>query len=206
MQILVNGKNYASWETVLVNPVDATFGQVMKQVSTKLLSDGQLVTKLVVDGGDITGTEHENIDVRSDIELIEITSNSPAGLIIESMDVISEWLEPLSKSIMKCADEFRLGDDGKAVESFIQVVDGFRLLMVGISQVLRLIQAHFPDINTDVILDYQNGFSGQLDELIEAQQNQDLIMLADLLEYEIYEQLGRWDEIKSAFSEKIIQA
>jgi hypothetical protein len=196
MQILVNGKTYKS-QGAGVDHSSQSFGQVMENVSSELLSSGQLVTKLMVDGGDVTGEDRDTIDKRCDIDLIEITSLSPADLLRNSLAVIDEWLEPMRRMILKSADEYRLGNDAVAVESLLQVIEGFRLLMVGISQVLRLMQMHFPERNRETIIEFQNDFSRHLDDIIEAQKNQDLIMLADLLEYEIIENLDGWAKVSS---------
>ena len=73
-----------------------------------------------------------------------------------------------------------------------RIIDNFELLKSGVTQMGRILTRYLPGELAVVITGFSGTFEPLLDEVISAQENRDLILLADLLEYELSEGLESW--------------
>jgi hypothetical protein len=190
MRILVNGEVRADLES-LAGALPA--GQALEQVGAALFREGVLVVGVRVDGHDVTGEDRSSWGERGDVGELALATQTPGGLLEASLRVSREWLPPLRTELTGCADHFRLGDDAQAIEGLMRVVEGLRLLFVGVGQIQRLLESQeLP--GADSVAEFQAEIPRLLDEVIEAQEGRDWILLADLLEYDVMEQLATWEE------------
>jgi HPt (histidine-containing phosphotransfer) domain-containing protein len=169
-------------------------GEALRELGRILDGEGLLMTHLEVDGENLTGVDRSELDRRQDVARLTVEAHRPAVLIGRTLDISREWLPPLKRELTACAERFRSGEDSVAIESLLQVIEGLRLLLTGAAQIVRLAELRLPDLPLDGLQGFQQQMSEHLDELIEAQEGQDWILLADLLEYDVRERLDRWQE------------
>jgi len=199
MRILVNGEVRADLET-LAGTLPA--GQALEQAGAALFREGMLVVGVRVDGHDVTGEDRSAWGERVDVGELALVTQTPGGLLEASLRVSREWLPPLRAELSGCADHFRLGDDAQAIEALMRVVEGLRLLFVGVGQIQRLLESQqLP--GAAQVAEFQAEIPRLLDEVIEAQEGRDWILLADLLEYDVMEQLAAWEETSSLLLENL---
>lgn len=170
-------------------------GEALRELGRVLDADGLLMTRLDVDGQNLTGADRSAIDGRRDMGELRVEAQTPAQLVGQTLSLSREWVPPLKREIFACAGRFRSGDDATAMESLLQVIEGLRLLLTGVAQVQRLCELRVPGLALDPLRDYQTAMSAHLDELIEAQEGRDWILLADLLEYDVAERLDGWETV-----------
>jgi len=199
MRILVNGEVREDLEK-LAGSLPA--GQALEQVGAALFREGVLVVGVRVDGHDVTGEDRSSWGERGDVGELALATQTPGGLLEASLRVSQEWLPPLRAELTGCADHFRLGDDAQAIEALMRVVEGLRLLFVGVGQIQRLLDSHGLDAEGRVA-SFQAEIPRLLDEIIEAQEGRDWILLADLLEYDVTEQLALWEEASGHLLESL---
>lgn len=92
--------------------------------------------------------------------------------ITEILEETFEYIDRLINGINTVMNGYRSGNEGKAHELMVHVIDGF-------SWVLEVINATKLSKNIDITI---NEF---LEEMIIAYKNLDYVLLCDLLEYEI---------------------
>jgi hypothetical protein len=199
MRILVNGSRREELETMLA---DFAPGELMEKLGTLLFQEGQLVVGVKVDGLDVTGGDRAEWGRRADVHELALTTETPRQLVMDSVRVSREWLPPLRVELSACADHFRLGDDAQAIDSLIRVVEGLRLLFVGVGQIQRLLTGQKSESGARVE-EFQTEIPRLLDEIIAAQEGRDWILLADLLEYDVADQLLGWEEMCDSILEEL---
>lgn len=194
MRIVVNGERRAELESRLAGQ-DA--GLVLEHLGAELFRQDQLVVKVELDGENLTGMDREQWSARKDVEELRLETQSPKTLLGNSLRVSREWLAPLRTELLGCADRFRLGDDAQAIDGLIRVTEGLRLLFMGMGQIQRLAvgqgllqEAGLPE---RLVEDFQAEIPRLLDEIIQAQENRDWILVADLLEYDVMDRLANWE-------------
>lgn len=108
----------------------------------------------------------------SDNEKLEVllTAKEYAGRLIEGIDATVQL--------------FQGGNEGRANENMLDIIDGLQWLISAISSTwdIQREKIHVSDINE------------HLAEMVSAFENTDYVLLADLLEYEITPVLKDWEE------------
>lgn len=93
----------------------------------------------------------------------------------EALKTASKYIGNLKMGIMSSADNFQSGEENKALESIPLIVDGIDWL----TQVIQLTK----DIQkSEISLEELNE---RLEEIVEAVENSDFILVGDLFQYEL---------------------
>ncbi|MDF2801706.1 MAG: hypothetical protein K0S61_1609 [Anaerocolumna sp.] len=125
---------------------------------------------------------HLNFDIRGKGE--EIMNEK-----IEALQTVFEYIEKLYPAVISCADEVRIGNLAEGYEIIASISQGLDWIV----NVLWLTQ----DIHKIDATELRNTVI----EFVEALENEDTVLIADLLQYEIGEQLEKWYEtLKSTLS------
>lgn len=103
---------------------------------------------------------------------------------IETLESAYDYIRRLCQGIEENIELYRSGRETEANEMFIQVVDGFTWVV----DALALTR----DAQADAI-DFSNT-KEICGEMIEALENKDTVLIADMLEYEVLPLLDNWHE------------
>ncbi|MCA9783296.1 MAG: hypothetical protein KDC10_10170 [Calditrichaeota bacterium] len=190
MQIIVNGEPWALPSGVPLGGLD--YRSLMEQVALAMRDSGLLITHVRVNGEDVTGRDLNAIDGLGKPQSLELGVHRPEELVAESLKVTAEMVAPLRRDLATCADQLRIGDEATATLVLFRIIDNFELLKSGVTQMGRILTRYLPGELAVVITGFSGTFEPLLDEVISAQENRDLILLADLLEYELSEGLESW--------------
>ncbi len=199
MHILVNGTRREDLETRHAGLLP---GDLLEILGTEFFRAGQLVVGVHVDGTDVTGADRSDWGQRAGVQELALLIQTPGQLLAGSLKVSLEWLPLLRTELGSCADRFRLGEDAQALDALIRVVEGLRLLFLGIGQIQRLLLNQ--ELASSALVEgFQAEIPRLLDEIIASQEGRDWILLADLLEYDVMDQLTRWEETAAALLEEL---
>ncbi|SHK14381.1 hypothetical protein SAMN02745883_01365 [Caminicella sporogenes DSM 14501] len=102
----------------------------------------------------------------------------------EVLNGLYMYLERLISGIIKTAELYQGGNEGKANENMIDIIDGINWIIEGITATSEIQKEK---INITDMNEY-------FDEIVQAFENSDYILLSDLLEYEIVPVLKNWKE------------
>ncbi len=180
-----------------------TLEEVLQSLAEDFRDEGLLVTQVILNGTDVTGKPQEEVHALGAPQKVEIRARRPEELVADSLAVTAEMVGPLQRELAECADKLRIGDEANATLMLFRVIDSFQLLKMGVSHIGRILRMQLPDVDRGVLDEFIDRLDGQLSEVVAAQESQDLILLADLLEYEIGESLEEWQQQVSEMGKRL---
>ena len=132
----------------------------------------------------------------SRIETLETEVFSLNQILEKNIANARDYLKKLIPGLQQASDLFRTGNEQEANKFFINIIDGMEWFSQVVDSIAKATESELTDI-ISVGRDFQDR-QDQLVELsrqmVEANQNQDWVLLADLLEYEILPYYSGWGE------------
>ena len=195
MKLLINGKEE------IVSFMGETLGDLLSHIETKGVAQGNVIRSKKINGQESSA---DSSVVRktpfSEIKILEIEISTLSGIINKNIDNADAYLIRLIPGIEKSVELFRMGNEQEANKFFINIIDGIDWL----SQVLDMIlaaKAISPDtvFGGKSIQDRRTSLVGFTQQMVDANKNQDWVLLADLLEYEILPYYQEWSELLPHF-------
>lgn len=189
---------------IFINGMESTFsfqGETLGDVLDKILASqpekGSYFSKILLNDKDVAS---DSAEIRHtpvpQIETLEAEITSLKEILEKNVVNAQDYLKKLLPGIQKAADLFRSGSEQEANKFFLNIIDG----MDWFSEVMDTI-AEVNDLQTEaVVLDRKNfqtrqeKLVGWTQQMVEANKNNDWVLLADLLEYEILPYYSEWDE------------
>ncbi|NLM96918.1 MAG: hypothetical protein GX175_04800 [Halanaerobiaceae bacterium] len=134
---------------------------------------------------------------KDDIKIIEFVTQSTGELIKETLNEVERYLPVLKTGVLDTADLFRNGKDREANEKYQLIIEGIGWYTEVISGILALMDndGYYQQVQKTL-----NEFNESLTDLMIAHQKDDLILLADILEYEISEFIDEFISISQHIS------
>ena len=195
MKLLVNGKE----ETV--SYIGETLGDLLLHIEKEGVPQGNVVRSIKIDGQESSPNSPEAQKTPlSEIATLEVEISTLSDIINKNIENADAYLIRLIPGIEKSVELFRMGNEQEANKFFINVIDGIDWL----SQVLDMIltaKAISPDTVFDgkSIQDRRASLVGLTQQMVDANKNQDWVLLADLLEYEILPYYQEWSNLLPHF-------
>ena len=195
MKLLINGKEE------IVSFMGETLGDLLSHIETKGVAQGNVIRSMKINGQESSA---DSSVVRktpfSEIKILEIEISTLSGIINKNIENADAYLIRLIPGIEKSVELFRMGNEQEANKFFINIIDGIDWL----SQVLDMIlaaKAISPDtvFGGKSIQDRRTSLVGFTQQMVDANKNQDWVLLADLLEYEILPYYQEWSELLPHF-------
>ena len=195
MKLLVNGKE----ETV--SCMGETLGDLLLHIEKEGVPQGNVVRSIKIDGQKSSPDSPEVQKTQlSEIATLEVEISTLSDIINKNIENADAYLIRLIPGIEKSVELFRMGNEQEANKFFINIIDGIDWL----SQVLDMIltaKAISPDTVFDgkSIQDRRASLVGLTQQMVDANKNQDWVLLADLLEYEILPYYQEWSNLLPHF-------
>ncbi|MDD4975216.1 MAG: hypothetical protein PHY93_12735 [Bacteriovorax sp.] len=120
--------------------------------------------------------------------------NGSLQLAFESIDSCFGYVDYITSRIQKLVGFYNAGELDQANETFIEVVDLMDLYIQLISKVYRVIRAELQgqSFKDESIQKLEIHLLSVIKALLMAKEKEDIIMLCDLLEYELVDNLIQW--------------
>jgi uncharacterized protein YicC (UPF0701 family) len=173
MKILIDGTE---------TPLSGSFGnleEVLQEILRNRISGGKIVCTVRLNGENYS--EKAPHDARKieigDIYTLEIGTTDKTEICRSFLENSGMIFDDLRESVQKISGLFRMADEKEANRHFVKFLESYRDLI----QMLRQSEGILK-------LDFQENLVSLeklSDEIIAAQEKEDWIMLADLLEYEL---------------------
>lgn len=183
MIVLVNGKS----QDIKIASISTLLDVITKiEVS---LPQGHIITEVILNDKILESNWYHNaskiylLDEDKLVVRVEESSLIAREVLLNS----KEQLKMLLKEIEEIADAFRIQDDTEANAKFVQGIENLQWFLKILEDATILLGKPLDSIvDNDVsFTNYINELVGQLDKVIDIQQQKDWIMLADVLEYEL---------------------
>ncbi|MBD3165009.1 hypothetical protein GF324_00255 [bacterium] len=172
-------------------------GDVIGSMATTL-DKSRCVVKVHLDGEDITGKADRHLEPIGTYSRLEVMTGEVTALAHETIQTIAEFHETVIKEFSKAAEEFRMGDVEKSNQILVNCLDGLEIVVRSTQSAANLLKKKASEIQTPSgnLMEVGHRINEMFDEMIEAQTQQDTILLADLIEYELIPVMEDW---RSAF-------
>lgn len=192
MEVIVDGQAVAVPEENVQTIADVV-GSISKDLDVK-----RRVIRVIVDGQDITGRAEEHLKPKNGTQKVEVTTGLASELALDMLQNIQEFHGALEVELSRTADEFRIGNVEKSNELFARCLDGLQILVKTTISVANLLQVDSNDVKAGntMMQAVVERVSDVLGELIQAQMNNDSILIADLIEYELSPLLEDWSDAR----------
>jgi len=195
MKLLVNGKE----ETV--SYMGETLGDLLLHIEKDGVPQGNVVRSIKIDGEESSpDSPAAQKTPLSEIATLEVEISTLSDMINKNVENADAYLIRLIPGIEKSVELFRMGNEQEANKFFINIIDGIDWL----SQVLDMIltaKAISPDTVFDgkSIQDRRASLMDLTQQMVDANKNQDWVLLADILEYEILPYYQEWSNLLPHF-------
>lgn len=201
-----------------------SFGELMACLAKRAAREGDSILKVKLNGEDITGKDRTSIDPLplDQVKEIEIQTGDPQVLARTSLYSVADFLEKLLIQLQDSAELLRVGYSERSNQSYLRCIDGLQVFMHSLESCRRLLGISFellivpagPEGGLISAAENRRHMFEVLDSMIEAQTNQDWVLLSDLLEYELVPVLEDWrriipeilGEAQAASSEGLVRA
>lgn len=175
-----------------------TLGIILDSMVSK--TPGSYIRRIWLDGKESPSDDREALQKNpSDIDSLEVELANLKDLVATNLANALEYLKKLIPGFEQAADLFRAGNEQEANKYYLQILDGIDWF----SQVVSIImnpdegEMKLPDADEDNLKARQKKLTDLMSQMLEANQNQDWVLLADILEYEMVPFYKDWEKILS---------
>ena len=172
-------------------------GETLKEVLDAILKSRQdsYIRRIWLEGQEVSSSAQDTLMTStSSIELLELELAYLADLLANNLGNAKEYLEKLIPGFQKAADLFRMGNEQEAHKFYLQILDGIDWFS---QVVLNIVKSRGNQVEGQSLGDRQEKLPGLMAQMLEANQNQDWVLMADLLEYEMIPYYEDWQETLS---------
>ncbi|MBS1261898.1 MAG: hypothetical protein MAG453_01233 [Calditrichaeota bacterium] len=170
-----------------------TVGDVVGTVAQEI-DESLRIVRVCYNGEDITGQPDRHLEPVHGSGDFELETADAKQLALETLESIEQFHGELTRELTRSADEFRSGSFERSNEIFARCIDGLQVLLRTTHSTAALLQLDAESVTAgnQNLTELTEKISGLLSELIEAQENRDGILIADLIEYELQVMLEDW--------------
>lgn len=120
--------------------------------------------------------------------------NESLELAFESLESCNGYVDHIIGRIQKCVGHFNGNQAQEANEELVQVIELMDLYIQLMSKVYKIIRRHDKDqiLKDESLQKLEIHLLSVVRALLQAKEKNDLIMLCDLLEYELIDNLTQW--------------
>ena len=195
MQVTINDQSL---------PVDLshlrTLEEVLLELNEKFIPTGQQLFQVEVNGQFFTErypreSRYVTLGEVARLDLKTVSDEELARVILEDA---ANQVETLAQALTKSAALFRLAAEDEANHYFAQVLDALRWLVQtgeGACRVLEVDLGKESPPQVGDVADFLKLFQDLLDEMLQVYEEEDYILLADLMEYELLPMVLQWQKI-----------
>ena len=173
-----------------------TLGAILDAMVKK--TPGSYIRRMWLDDKESPSDDRETLQKKpSDIEFLEVELANLKDLVATNLANALDYLKKLIPGFEQAADLFRTGNEQEANKYYLQILDGIDWF----SQVVSIImnpdegEMELPDADDENLQARQKKLTDLMSQMLEANENQDWVLLADILEYEMVPFYKDWENI-----------
>ena len=173
-------------------------GETLEAILDMLVKNtpGSYIRRIWLDQQEFPSDDRETLQKKpADINSLEVELADLKDLVATNLSNALDYLEKLIPGFDKAADLFRMGNEQEANKYYIQILDG----MDWFSEVVNVVmssegEGQEPENSLQI---RQAKLTDLMSQMLEANKNQDWVLLADILEYEMIPFYKEWQAILS---------
>ena len=172
-------------------------GETMEEVMNAIVKSRQnsYIRRVWLDGQEVSSDSQDIFKTSpTSVGLLELELAELQDLLANNLTNAKDYLVRLIPGFQKAADLFRMGNEQEANQYYLQVLDGIEWF----SQVVIIIVSTQENKSEEKSLEErQKKLTDLMSQMLEANQNQDWVLMADLMEYEMIPFYKDWEAVLS---------
>lgn len=184
MKILVDGKQ----RDIIIEPWQ-TLGEAINSLKQIVADENKVIKNITVD--DVSFPELSEADLGkkriSEINKLEVITDTPAKLAIEPLTRAKDYLENLKTQIEKFSQVLQTGGQEESYDTFIEDLKGWQTVIQLLDIVGGILKIDLGSMMVHgwTVKEMINELQEVLSQVKTAFQNEDVVYLQDLLQYEL---------------------
>jgi len=180
--------------------------EMLVKIMSEHIHSGNVIASVKVNG--IAYSEKNPHDAANvllkEIQSLEIDTMTLEEIAWHFLIKGGEQLNLLIEHVKRVSELFRIADENEANEQYAHLLESLRLFMKMVSEVRGILNIEFSAISyQDEPIEIRiQRLSDLLGQMIQVQEGEDWVMLADLLEYELTPLLSEWKSILILLKER----
>ena len=200
---------YVNEREITPPPGITSFDEILKHVDGNKIPPNSVVRLVSIDGNpllqeDFTKDSDEIIKQIENGEKVEIITGTVEEIVRDSLAEAFAYIDRAEKGIPALAKKFQTDPGPESFEGLRQLYEGFYWL----SLLLKKLSANFNIPVNDISIqgetagEHHRKFIVILKQLLDSQGKGDVVLISDLLEYEIAPLIPVWKEMFHIIAEK----
>ena len=187
-------------------PQGSNLEEILMRVMSEHVQPGNVITAVKLNGtGYSEKNPHGAADVPlKDIKTLEIDTMSAEEMARHFFNNGGKHLDLLIRGAEKISELFRIADETEANEHYVEYLENLRLFVQMVAESKEALHLNLSAIpfQKATVEDEVQKLSNMMDQMLKVQENEDWVMLADLLEYELIPLLKGWDQVFALLREQ----
>lgn len=192
-QVIISVNNQTITENF--NP-NATVSDVVQNLLGQNEYADQIISQITIDGKVLNVDEEDSVMPSKLIEFgrINFTLKSNIELAFEALESCNLYIDTIVEQISHLTQSYQEGRNDDANIQFAEVIEITDLFIQLISRVQKTLRGHLASkwVKPTNVTQLEIHLLSILKALVPAKEKNDIIMLCDLLEYELVDNLKQW--------------
>jgi hypothetical protein len=200
MEVLIDGK------PIQEEPEGENLQEIMKHIMSNWVSPDRALRELKVNGDFYKEAEMGSAETieRGRVTKLEVETAEGRELALDFLSAADNYPPAIAGAVGEVAELFRVSDEREASERYINVLETLQLFLTMLEESRRMLNLDLHSIvyQGRTVADALTRLSEMIKDLLNAQESEDWVLLADLLEYDLKPELLGWQEIARLLGEK----
>ena len=175
---------------------ESSIGDVIGMILDDSTNQHETITNIKLDGQEVDQNQNDILVERiGHYNHIDFTTKSTHELASEALDSCKAYIDTTILKINTIARLYGHNSVRMANEQFADLIEVMQLFVQLVTQIQQTIKLHNREYKKSTTIQHlEIHLASVLKALIPAKEKNDIIMLCDLLEYELVDNLKRWKE------------
>ncbi len=202
MEVLVDGKEYAG------EIAGGTLEDILGELADKAVGDEATMREVRINGEPYEEAKQgpANRLARERIQRLEVETIPAREMALHFLGNAESYLAAINNSVSRVAELFRVSDEREASEHYLNILESIQLFLQMLQQCRQILGL---DFDSPIL----EGLSGEqrlqkllslIKDLLSAQEQEDWVLLADILQYDLTAELELWQSYMPRFKEQAL--
>jgi len=200
---------YLNQKEITPPPGMTSFDQILAHVDEEKLPPNSVIRMICIDGipliqNDLS-KDSSGISLQdSNCEKVEIVTGTVEEIVDDSIEEALEYLNRIEVGIHPLAESFQANPGPESFQGLRQLYEGFYWLNILMDKLSAKFKIDFNDICIQEVpvKEHNRKYTSTLKQLQDSQERGDMVLISDLLEYEIAPIVPVWKEMFQIISKR----
>ncbi len=143
---------------------------------------------------------------REEIERLEVETLDARQVALHFLGAAGHYLNAIVAAVERVAELYRVSDESEASEHYLATLESLQLFMQVLQTTRDALGLDFETLSVDGVSLEQRlaRLAALVQELLNAQEQEDWVLLADVLQYDLCDQLQEWRRLMPLLREQAL--